>query len=62
LTVYSREQLAWRVLEQGETLKLAAASFNVSAKTAAMKVEVSSAGDPAFHPQTSRTAHHLYSP
>jgi transposase InsO family protein len=35
LTVYSREQLARRVLEQGVTLKLAAASFNVSAKTAA---------------------------
>jgi len=35
LTVYSREQLAKRVLEQGLTLKLAAASFNVSQKTAA---------------------------
>ena len=35
LTVGSREQLARRVLEQGFTLKLAAASFNVSAKTAA---------------------------
>ena len=35
LTVYSREALAKRVLEQGFTLKLAAASFNVSAKTAA---------------------------
>jgi transposase InsO family protein len=35
LTVHSREQLAKRVLEQGFTLKLAAASFNVSAKTAA---------------------------
>jgi len=35
LTAYSREQLAKRVLEQGLTLKLAAASFNVSQKTAA---------------------------
>jgi transposase InsO family protein len=35
LTVYSREQLARKVLEQGCTLKLAAASFNVSARTAA---------------------------
>ena len=34
LTVHSREQIARRVLEQGVTLKLAAASFNVSAKTA----------------------------
>jgi transposase InsO family protein len=35
LTAYSREQLARRVLEQGVTLKLAAASVNVTAKTAA---------------------------
>ena len=35
LTIHSREQLARRVLEQGCTLKLAAASFSVSAKTAA---------------------------
>jgi len=34
LTVHSREQLAKRVLCGGCTLKLAAASFNVSAKTA----------------------------
>jgi transposase InsO family protein len=34
LTAYSREQLARTVLEQRLTLKLAAASFNVSAKTA----------------------------
>jgi transposase InsO family protein len=48
LTVHSREQLARRVLEQGLTLKLAAASFNVSAKTAAKWVrrlrEAGSAG------------------
>ena len=35
LVVHSREQLARKVIEQGCTLKLAAASFNVSAKTAA---------------------------
>jgi transposase InsO family protein len=33
--IWSREQMARMVLEQGFTLKLAAASFNVSAKTAA---------------------------
>jgi len=35
LTLFGREQLAKRVLGEGLTLKLAAASFNVSAKTAA---------------------------
>ena len=35
LTVFSRELLAKKVLLEGFTLKLAAASFNVSAKTAA---------------------------
>ena len=35
LTIYSRAELAKTVLEQGVTLKLAAASFNVSARTAA---------------------------
>jgi transposase InsO family protein len=35
LTVFSREALAKKVLQDGLTLKLAAASFNVSAKTAA---------------------------
>ena len=35
LTIHSREQLARKVLHGGMTLKLAAASFNVSAKTAA---------------------------
>jgi transposase InsO family protein len=35
LTVFSREALSKKVLEGGLTLKLAAASFNVSAKTAA---------------------------
>src|ERR1700687_5041222 len=35
LTVHSREQMARRVVVVGLTLKLAAASFNVSEKTAA---------------------------
>ena len=35
LTVHSREQMARKVVEQGVTLKLAAASFNVTARTAA---------------------------
>jgi len=35
LTIYRREQLARKVMEEGSTLKLAAASFSVSAKTAA---------------------------
>jgi transposase-like protein len=35
LTIHSREQLARRVFEQGSTWKLTAATFNVSAKTAA---------------------------
>jgi transposase len=35
LTVHSREQMCQKVVLEGLTLKLAAASFNVSAKTAA---------------------------
>jgi Integrase core domain. len=35
LTVHSREQMARKVMEGGVTLKLAAASFNVTARTAA---------------------------
>jgi transposase InsO family protein len=35
LTLFGREQLAQRVLQQGETLKAAAAAFNVTPKTAA---------------------------
>jgi transposase len=35
LTVVSREQMCRKVVEQGLTLKRAAASFNVSPKTAA---------------------------
>ena len=44
LTVHSREQLARKVLHTGCTLKLAAASFNVSAKTAAKWVRRYQAG------------------
>jgi transposase-like protein len=40
LTLYSREQLAQKVLLQGSTLKAAAAAFNVTAKTAAKWVPV----------------------
>jgi transposase InsO family protein len=47
LTVYSREQLARRVLHSGWRLKLAAASFNVSAKTAAKWVRRYQAGGTA---------------
>ena len=39
LTVVSREQMCLRVVRGGMTLKLAAASFNVSAKTAAKWVQ-----------------------
>ena len=35
LMIHQREQLARKVLHEGCTLKLAADSFNVSAKTAA---------------------------
>jgi transposase len=35
LTVHSREQMCQKVVLEGVTLKLAASSFNVSAKTAA---------------------------
>jgi transposase len=35
LTIHSREHLARKVLHEGLTLKQAATSFNVSAKTAA---------------------------
>ncbi|HZD48540.1 MAG TPA: leucine zipper domain-containing protein [Silvibacterium sp.] len=35
LTIHRREQLARKVLDEGCTLKVAAASFSVSAKTAA---------------------------
>jgi transposase InsO family protein len=60
LTVHSREQLARRVLEEGCTLKLAAASFSVSAKTAGKWVrryrELGSAGlrDRSSRPQRLR--------
>jgi leucine-zipper of insertion element IS481 len=45
LTIHSREQLVRRVLDKGCTLKLAAASFNLSAKTAArMRAPLSDPG------------------
>jgi len=44
LTMYQREQLARKVLNKGCTLKLAAASFNVSARTAAKWVRRYRAG------------------
>jgi len=47
LTIHSREQLARKVLRSGCTLKLAAASFNVSAKTAAKWVRRYQAGGAA---------------
>jgi transposase len=46
LTPYSRGQLARKVLEEGVTLKLAAASFNVSPKTAAKWVRRFREGGP----------------
>jgi len=60
LTLRSREMLARRVVEQGLTLKLAAASFNVSAKTAAKWVRryrehgVAGLGDRSSRPQRLR--------
>jgi len=59
LVVWSREQLARRVLLEGSTLKLAAASFNVSAKTAAKWVRryreqgVAGLGDRSSRPHRS---------
>jgi transposase InsO family protein len=60
LTVFSRELLAKRVVQEEVTLKLAAASFNVSAKTAAKWVEryreqgVSGLGDRSSRPHRVR--------
>ena len=67
LTVHSREQMARRVLEQGVTLKHAAACFNVSAKTAAKWVRryrehgVAALGDRSSRPRNSprRTSYSL---
>jgi len=47
LTIHSREKLARKVLYDGLTLKLAAASFNVSAKTAAKWTRRFQQGGPA---------------
>ncbi len=57
LTVHSREQMARKVMEEGVTLKLAAASFNVTARTAAKWVGryreqgVAGLGDRSSRPQ-----------
>ena len=64
LTLFSRELLAKKVLEQGLTLKLAAASFNVSAKTAAKWVRryqqqgVAGLGDRSSRPRRLRQPRH----
>ena len=58
LTVHSREQLARAVLQQGLTLKRAAASFNVSAKTAAKWVRrFQQGGAEALRDRSSRPRH-----
>ena len=62
LTVHSREQMARKVMEEGVTLKLAAASFNVTERTAAKWVRryreqgVAGLGDRSSRP------HRLYRP
>ncbi len=62
LTVFSRELLARKVLQDGVTLKLAAASFNVSAKTAAKWVRrYREGGADALADRSSRPAR-LYRP
>src|SRR5208282_3747377 len=61
-TVWSREQMGKRVLEQGCTLKAAAAAFNVSAKTAAKWVSrYRSVGVAGLLDRSSRP-HRLYRP
>ena len=62
LTVFSREALAKQVLEQGLTLKLAAASFNVSAKTAAKWVRRYREGGAAGLRDLSSRPHRLRHP
>ena len=62
LTARSRELLARRVVEQGVTLKLAAASFSVTAKTAAKWVRrYREGGTAALSDRTSRP-HRFYRP
>jgi len=59
-TLWSREMMARKVVQEGSTLKLAAASFNVSAKTAAKWVRryreqgVAGLGDRSSRPQRLR--------
>ena len=62
LTVHSREQLARRIVEQGCTLKLAAASFSVSAKTAAEWVRRYRESGPAGLGDRSSRPHRLRRP
>ncbi len=62
LTVHSREQMAKKVVEQGVTLKLAAASFNVTARTAAKWVRrYREQGEAGLADRSSRP-HRLYRP
>ncbi len=62
LTVHSREQLARKVLAGGCTLKLAAASFNVSARTAAKWVRRYRASGAADLCDRSSRPHRLHRP
>jgi transposase InsO family protein len=62
LTVHSREQLARRVVEQGCTLKLAAASFSVSARTAGKWVRRYREHGPAGLEDRSSRPHRLRRP
>src|SRR5665213_3786928 len=62
LTVHSRERMARKVLAEGCTLKLAAASFNVSAKTAAKWVRRYRASGVADLRDRSSRPHRLYRP
>ena len=62
LTVHSRERMARKVLHDGCTLKLAAASFNVSAKTAAKWVRRYRASGVADLRDRSSRPHRLYRP
>ena len=62
LTARSRELLARKVVEQGVTLKLAAASFSVTAKTAAKWVRRFQEQGPAGLGDRSSRPHRLYRP
>jgi transposase len=62
LTVHSREQMARKVVEQGVTLKLAAASFNVTARTARKWVKRYREQGVAGHADRSSRPRRLYRP